>query len=109
VASAPTARLPVASAPARTPAPGSVGTLISRTPLAPHRARPTLPTLLSVWQVVAGARATAEALGSWWRYPAKGWLCQQSGSGNNWAQGFHGYGPHVRDAALELVRREVCT
>lgn len=58
-------------------------------------------------KVVAGARATAEAQGSWWRYPAKGWLCQQSGSGNNWAQGFHGYGPHVHDAALDLVRREV--
>ncbi|KXZ56936.1 UNI3 protein [Gonium pectorale] len=58
-------------------------------------------------KVVAGARSAAASSGSWWRYPASGYLVQQSGSGNNWAQGFHGYGPSVRDAALELVRREV--
>ncbi|GLC37998.1 hypothetical protein PLESTB_000447600 [Pleodorina starrii] len=58
-------------------------------------------------KVVAGARASAAASGSWWRYPSNGYLVMQSGSGNNWAQGFHGYGPRVHDAALELVRREV--
>jgi hypothetical protein len=31
----------------------------------------------------------------------------QSGAGNNWAHGFHGYGPRVHEAAMELVRREV--
>ncbi|GIL51556.1 hypothetical protein Vafri_7527 [Volvox africanus] len=58
-------------------------------------------------KVVAGARASAAASGSWWRYPSTGYLVMQSGSGNNWSQGFHGYGPRVHDAALELVRREV--
>ena len=28
-------------------------------------------------------------------------------AGNNWAHGFHGYGPAVHEDALELVRREV--
>ena len=45
--------------------------------------------------------------GGWWRYSARGSLCMQSGSGNNWAHGFHGYGPTVKDKILELVRREV--
>ncbi|EFJ48639.1 delta tubulin [Volvox carteri f. nagariensis] len=58
-------------------------------------------------KVVAGARASAAASGSWWRYSSSGYLVMQSGSGNNWAQGFHGYGPRVHEAALELVRREV--
>ncbi|GFR40925.1 hypothetical protein Agub_g1581 [Astrephomene gubernaculifera] len=58
-------------------------------------------------KVVAGARAAAAASGSWWRYPPSGYLVMQSGSGNNWAQGFHGYGPQVHEAALELVRKEV--
>jgi len=30
----------------------------------------------------------------------------QSGAGNNWAHGFHGYGPRVHDAALDLIRKE---
>ncbi|PNH05043.1 Tubulin delta chain [Tetrabaena socialis] len=58
-------------------------------------------------KVVAGSCAAAEASGGWWRYPPGGCLVMQSGSGNNWAQGFHGYGPTVHEAALELVRREV--
>jgi tubulin delta len=31
----------------------------------------------------------------------------QSGAGNNWAHGFHGYGPSVHEDTLNLVRREV--
>ncbi|KAG2448245.1 hypothetical protein HYH02_006829 [Chlamydomonas schloesseri] len=58
-------------------------------------------------KVVAGARSAAAASGSWWRYPSAGYLVMQSGSGNNWAQGFHGYGPQVHDDAVELVRKEV--
>lgn len=58
-------------------------------------------------QVVNGARLSAESGGSWWRYAPRGHLCHQSGSGNNWSQGFHGYGPDVREGAMELVRREV--
>lgn len=30
----------------------------------------------------------------------------QSGAGNNWAHGYHGYGPRVRDHVLDLTRRE---
>jgi hypothetical protein len=33
-------------------------------------------------------------------------LAFQSGSGNNWARGYNTYGTQVREAALELVRRE---
>eukprot|EP00198_Chlamydomonas_reinhardtii_P002678 XP_001692014.1 delta tubulin [Chlamydomonas reinhardtii] len=58
-------------------------------------------------KVVAGARSAAAASGSWWRYPSSGYLVMQSGSGNNWAQGFHGYGPQVHEDALDLVRKEV--
>ncbi|KAG2489635.1 hypothetical protein HYH03_011914 [Edaphochlamys debaryana] len=58
-------------------------------------------------QVVAGARASAASSGSWWHYPPDSYLVMQSGSGNNWAQGFHGYGPKVAEAAAELVRKEV--
>lgn len=45
--------------------------------------------------------------GGWWKYSNRSSLCMQSGSGNNWAHGFHGYGPSVKDKILELVRREV--
>ncbi|GAX79746.1 hypothetical protein CEUSTIGMA_g7187.t1 [Chlamydomonas eustigma] len=58
-------------------------------------------------KVVQAARATASSSGGWWRYPPKGFLCMQSGAGNNWAHGFHGYGPSVHEDALNLVRREV--
>lgn len=57
-------------------------------------------------QVVNAARANAAALNSWWSYSPANCLCQQSGSGNNWAQGFHGYGPEVRAAwRMPLPRR----
>ncbi|KAJ9526621.1 hypothetical protein QJQ45_017618, partial [Haematococcus lacustris] len=57
-------------------------------------------------KVVNAVRTTAASTGGWWAYPAKGHLCMQSGAGNNWAHGFHGYGPRVRDAALNLIRKE---
>jgi tubulin delta len=57
-------------------------------------------------KVVNAAMSTASS-SSWWHYPPKGFLCMQSGSGNNWAHGFHGYGPTVHEDALDLVRREV--
>ena len=61
---------------------------------------PPLPPV----QVVTAACAASNF--SWWRYCPSD-LGQQSGSGNNWARGFHGYGPEIHDQALELVRREV--
>jgi len=50
---------------------------------------------------------TARTTGKWWSYAPKSSLCMDSGAGNNWANGYYGYGPSVREAALELVRREV--
>lgn len=32
---------------------------------------------------------------------------QQLGAGNNWAMGYYGHGPTVRDAVLDAVRRQV--
>eukprot|EP00798_Chlamydomonas_sp_ICE-L_P011290 gene11290-18926_t len=58
-------------------------------------------------KVVNAARTAARTSGGWWQYPERGFLCMQSGAGNNWAHGFHGYGPTVGEAALELVRKEV--
>jgi hypothetical protein len=45
--------------------------------------------------------------GHHWKYGDDSWICQQGGAGNNWALGYYGYGPKVKAAALELVRREV--
>jgi tubulin epsilon len=33
-------------------------------------------------------------------------LTDVSGAGNNWAHGFHAYGPQYRDSIMELVRME---
>ncbi|MEW5301945.1 MAG: hypothetical protein WDW36_004769 [Sanguina aurantia] len=58
-------------------------------------------------KVVQQACTGVAASNTWWSYGSSHSLCQQSGSGNNWAQGFHGFGPRMHDAAMELVRREV--
>eukprot|EP00955_Chlamydomonas_euryale_P042840 352427-Chlamydomonas_euryale.AAC.13 len=57
-------------------------------------------------KVVNACRSAASGSGGWWRYPPRGFLTMSSGAGNNWAHGFSGYGPRVRDATLEMVRRE---
>tara|TARA_B100000768_G_scaffold110694_1_gene102630 strand:+ start:246 stop:941 length:696 start_codon:yes stop_codon:yes gene_type:complete len=41
-----------------------------------------------------------------WRYDGDRTLAFQSGSGNNWARGYHTYGELVRDEVLDLVRAE---
>lgn len=58
-------------------------------------------------KVIHAARAAAAASPSFWSYADAGCFFAQSGAGNNWAQGFHRFGPKVRDEALDLVRREV--
>ncbi|KAG1674578.1 hypothetical protein FOA52_001827 [Chlamydomonas sp. UWO 241] len=58
-------------------------------------------------KVVNACRAAAASGSTWWRYPPRGFLTMSSGSGNNWAHGFHGYGPTVHEDTLDLVRREV--
>ena len=88
------------------------GMLYTPSPLHMHSSPSTPPPVsgsvsLPCPQVVNASRATAAASGGWWRYPPKGFLCMQSGAGNNWAHGFHGYGPRVHDETLDLVRREV--
>lgn len=42
-----------------------------------------------------------------WCFAPNSSLSQQSGSGNNWARGYNGYGPKFASAVCELVRREV--
>lgn len=56
-------------------------------------------------KVVHASLRRAKQTGQW-QYDAGGTLALQSGSGNNWARGYNTYGTRVRDAALELVRRE---
>eukprot|EP00983_Pelagomonas_calceolata_P025870 811534-Pelagomonas_calceolata.AAC.4 len=58
-------------------------------------------------QVVNAVKHAARVTGKWWSYPPKSSLCMDSGAGNNWANGYHGYGPSVREPALDLIRREV--
>lgn len=41
-----------------------------------------------------------------WRFDSTKTLAFQSGSGNNWARGYHTYGAQVRETALELIRKE---
>jgi hypothetical protein len=52
-------------------------------------------------------RSQASRGGSCWSYDGCGFLSQQSGSGNNWALGYHKYGASVQEALLELLRKEV--
>uniref|UniRef100_A0A7S3QX23 Tubulin delta chain n=1 Tax=Dunaliella tertiolecta TaxID=3047 RepID=A0A7S3QX23_DUNTE len=58
-------------------------------------------------KVVNAVKHAARVTGKWWSYPPKSSLCMDSGAGNNWANGYHGYGPSVREPALDLIRREV--
>ena len=44
--------------------------------------------------------------GTRWGFNERGTLTCQSGSGNNWARGYHTYGPKYRDRVCELLRRE---
>ena len=46
------------------------------------------------------------AAGRGWGYDERQTLTFESGSGNNWARGYHTYGPQVREGACELLRRE---
>lgn len=39
-------------------------------------------------------------------FDARSMLTDVSGAGNNWAHGFHVYGPQYRDSILDLVRAE---
>jgi tubulin delta len=42
-----------------------------------------------------------------WRYDERGTHTEQSGSGNNWAHGFHSHAPRHREEMLRLIQREV--
>ncbi|XP_033747640.1 LOW QUALITY PROTEIN: tubulin delta chain-like [Pecten maximus] len=56
-------------------------------------------------KVIAQTCSDAKKTGQW-MYPAKQQLCQQKGSGNNWAHGYciHGHGQEVK--VMEMVQRE---
>ncbi|KAK3238437.1 hypothetical protein CYMTET_51557 [Cymbomonas tetramitiformis] len=54
----------------------------------------------------AVTRATAEGKQPWSYDLSSAWY-QQSGSGNNWARGYHTYGEHAVGCIEEVVRREV--
>ena len=58
-------------------------------------------------KVVQAAMQAARRSSSQWQYGATSGFTQQSGSGNNWARGYMGYGQRFSEAACELVRREV--
>eukprot|EP00891_Asterochloris_glomerata_P001041 jgi/Astpho2/1041/Aster-00860 len=58
-------------------------------------------------KVVQAAMQAARRSSSQWQYATNSGFTQQSGSGNNWARGYMGYGQCFSDAACELVRREV--
>ena len=51
--------------------------------------------------------ATVRTTSKEWNYDARSCFTQQSGSGNNWARGFHQYGERYADDILDRVRREV--
>lgn len=64
---------------------------------------------------VRGRRKAPLHAGTWWQYPDGSgvledcWSRSQpgaSGSGNNWAMGYHQQGAAMREAVLELVRAE---
>jgi hypothetical protein len=57
--------------------------------------------------VINAVRSQASRSTSCWSYEGCGYLCQQSGSGNNWALGYHKYGASVQESVLDLVRKEV--
>mmetsp|Transcript_5031 Transcript_5031/g.9465 ORF Transcript_5031/g.9465 Transcript_5031/m.9465 type:complete len:438 (-) Transcript_5031:89-1402(-) len=42
-----------------------------------------------------------------WKYEPGNCLWQQSGSGNNWARGYHQYGPQLHDQVCDVIHREV--
>lgn len=44
--------------------------------------------------------------GKGWKYPKGSQLCQSSGSGNNWAYGFHSHGPRCKEKILNLLQKE---
>mmetsp|Transcript_16838 Transcript_16838/g.43137 ORF Transcript_16838/g.43137 Transcript_16838/m.43137 type:complete len:461 (-) Transcript_16838:100-1482(-) len=51
--------------------------------------------------------AMSRRAGSKWQYDMARSFHQQSGSGNNWAAGFHTYAPRFRRRMMDLIRREV--
>ncbi|GAQ80036.1 Delta tubulin [Klebsormidium nitens] len=53
---------------------------------------------------VRSARASS---GGVWGFDEGRLFSRESGSGNNWARGFHTHGPACRDDILNLVRKEV--
>jgi tubulin delta len=57
-------------------------------------------------KVVQSCTELASASGTW-RYDDACAFTQQSGSGNNWAHGFHSHGPKHREALLRCITREV--
>ena len=42
-----------------------------------------------------------------WKYSRDRQITQDSGSGNNWARGYHVHGPRCRDSILDVIRLEV--
>eukprot|EP00877_Chromochloris_zofingiensis_P000033 jgi/Chrzof1/1002/Cz01g36130.t1 len=57
-------------------------------------------------KVIAASKQVANSSRHNWTYDSSRCLWQQSGSGNNWAQGYYRYGPQIRDGCVELVRKE---
>ncbi|KAJ1638798.1 Tubulin/FtsZ, GTPase domain-containing protein [Pavlovales sp. CCMP2436] len=57
-------------------------------------------------KAVRDATAAALATGSWAYAPGRQY-CEQGGSGNNWAHGYHEHGPRCRERIAELIRAEL--
>jgi hypothetical protein len=42
-----------------------------------------------------------------WAYDCQRQVTQDSGAGNNWAHGYHDYGPKCQESILDAIRLEV--
>lgn len=57
-------------------------------------------------KAVREASASAAGTGLWAYAPNRS-FCEEGGSGNNWAHGFHEHGPRSRERVTELIRAEL--
>eukprot|EP00927_Polykrikos_kofoidii_P061490 TRINITY_DN56326_c0_g1_i1.p1 TRINITY_DN56326_c0_g1~~TRINITY_DN56326_c0_g1_i1.p1 ORF type:complete len:501 (+),score=93.90 TRINITY_DN56326_c0_g1_i1:168-1670(+) len=55
----------------------------------------------------SGGGGYGDENGAPWCYDASTAVCRQGGAGNNWAHGFHMYGPAVAEKVLDATRRQV--
>ena len=56
--------------------------------------------------VVQRTYSQAQKSARGWTYSRCNCYVQQSGSGNNWAMGYHEYGPKIKEVIVESIRKE---